>query len=169
LIITDVARGSDASPPRNFGTTAIADIDVFTELDGPAGADRLVTDIAKGVDCQQRIPLLVSLGEPALLPTAQTVLTTSGMGRECLVEALAELAPAPSSPIVTDALVGALAGATAKEERLVVATLQKAGDPPVRALDQLMSGTQPGGKTVDVADRARAARVLGALGDRKSV
>src|SRR6185369_8425884 len=134
LIITDVARGSDASPPRNFGTTAIADIDVFTELDGPAGADRLVTDIAKGIDCQQRIPLLVGLGEPALLPTAQTILTTTGLGRECLVEALA--------------------GATAKEERLVTATLQKAPEPPVHALAELLAGRQPGGKADDAADRA---------------
>ena len=163
LIITEVTRGSEAAPPRNFGTTAIADLAVFTDLDGPEGAARLVEDIVTGSDCQQRVPLLVHLGEPAVLPTAQTLLVAKGTGRECLVDALVSLAPAPGSPIVTDALVAALSGATVKEERLVTAALQKAPAPPIPTLRQVLEGKSPKGEAVPVDDRVRAARVLGAL------
>jgi HEAT repeat protein len=163
LVITEVIRGGEATPPRNYGTTSISDLDIFTELDGPQGAERLVADIAGGVDCQQRISLLVSLGEPAVMPAAQALLTSKGTGRECLVEALTSLVPAPKSAIVTDALVGSLPGATEKEERLVTATLRKAPTPPIGALEQLLGGKTPAGTAADVDDRIRAARVLGAL------
>jgi HEAT repeat protein len=163
LIITEVTRGSEAAPPRNFGTTAIADIAVFTDLDGPEGAARLVEDIATGSDCQQRVPLLVQLGESAVLPTAQTLLVAKGTGRECLVDALVSLAPAPGSPIVTDALVAALSGATVKEERLVTAALQRAPAPPISTLRQVLEGKGPKGEAVPIDERVRAARVLGAL------
>jgi HEAT repeat protein len=164
VVITDVARGGDAAPPRNYGTTAIADIDVFTELDGPQGADRLVADIAGGADCEQRVGLLVGLGDAAVLPTAQSVLTSGGIGRQCLVEALAALPSTPRSPIATDALAGALVGASDKEERLVTETLKKAPAPPVGALAQILSGQGlPAGKPAAPEDRARAARVLGTL------
>jgi HEAT repeat protein len=163
LTITEVTPGGEAAPPRNYGTTSIADLEVFTELDGPQGAARLVSDIAGGVDCQQRVPLLVNLGEPAVLPIAQAIATSGGIGRECLVEALTQLAPAPGSPAVTDALVGALAGASQKEEELVLAALQKAPAPPVGALAQLLGGKAAGGQLAALDDRVRAAHVLGAL------
>ena len=60
-----------------------------------------------------------------MLPTAQAVLGAKGYGRECLVEALATLEPAPKSPIVLEALAAAVAGATDKEERLVTAALSR--------------------------------------------
>ncbi len=163
LVITEVARGSEAAPPRNFGTTAIADLAIFTDLDGPEGVGRLVDDIATGPDCQQRVPLLVRLGEPAVMATAQSILGAKGMGRECLVEGLVALAPAPQSPIVTDALAASLSGATDKEERLVTAAFKTAPAPPIATLSQLLSGKTPKGDAVALTDRQRAARVLGAL------
>ncbi len=163
LVITEVARGSEAAPPRNFGTTAIADLAIFTDLDGPEGVGRLVDDIATGPDCQQRVPLLVRLGEPAVILTAQSILGAKGLGRECLVEGLVALAPAPQSPIVTDALAASLSGATDKEERLVTAALKTAPAPPIATLSQLLQGKTPKGDAVGLSDQQRAARVLGAL------
>jgi len=163
LVITEVARGSEANPPRNFGTTAIAELAVFTDLDGPEGIPRLVDDIASGTDCQQRVPLLVHAGEAAVMPTAQTLLGARGVGRECLVEALVALAPAPESPIVTDALVAALSGASEKEEKLLTGALKKSPAPPIAGLRQLVEGKTAKGETVPVADQVRAARLLGAL------
>ena len=162
LVITEVARGSEAAPPRNFGTTAIADLAIFTDLDGPEGVGRLVEDIATGPDCQQRVPLLVRLGEPAVMATAQSILGAKGMGRECLVEGLVALAPAPESPIVTDALTASLSGATDKEERLVTAALKTAPAPPIATLSQLLNGKTPkgddGGARRSPARGARAGR-----------
>ena len=163
LVITEVARGSEAAPPRNFGTTAIADLAIFTDLDGPEGVGRLVDDIATGPDCQQRVPLLVRLGEPAVMATAQSILGAKGMGRECLVEGLVALAPAPQSPIVTDALAASLSGATDKEERLVTAALKTAPAPPIATLSQLLHGKTPkgddgGARPIASARRACSAR-----------
>ena len=55
------------------------------------------------------------------------------------------IAPAPDSPIVTDALVATLSGATDKEERLVTAALTKAPAPPIATLRQLSEGKTPKG------------------------
>ena len=65
---------------------------------------------------------------PAVLPTAQAVMGAKGFGRECLIEGLTTLEPAPKSPVVLEALAAAVAGATDKEERLVTAALSRAGD-----------------------------------------
>ncbi|HMF43886.1 MAG TPA: HEAT repeat domain-containing protein [Polyangia bacterium] len=160
IVVTEVAPGKDAAPPKSFGTTAIGDLAVFTELDSPGGAERLVADLATAPDCTARLPLLIGLGPAALLPTAQAVLGAKGYGRECLVEGLTALEPAPKSPVVLEALAGALAGATDKEERLVTDALMRATAAPVSPLAALLASDKA---TVD--DRARAARVLGTLDD----
>jgi HEAT repeat protein len=160
VVITEVTPGGEAHPPRSFGTTAISELAVYTELDGPGGAARLVADVAGAPDCASRVPALVSLGARAVAPTAQAVATAApGTARECLVEALTALAPASKDPLVVDALVGAVRGASEKEERLVAAALGRDDAPPVAALAAIVSRS-----TVD-ADRARAARILGALDD----
>lgn len=160
VVLTDVTAGGEAAPPKNFGTTAIADIDVFTELDGPAGSDRLVADVALGTDCEARVSLLVSLGPPAVPPIARALPTARGGGRECLLEALVKLVPAPQDAAVVDALLAALRGASAREERLVSEALMRAGAIAVPGLAAQLGGD--GGKSDD-ADRQRAARLLGAL------
>ncbi|HVV17474.1 MAG TPA: hypothetical protein VHH90_09750, partial [Polyangia bacterium] len=160
VTITAVTPGTEASPPQSYGTTAIGELEVFTDADGPGGADRLVADLAGAPDCATRLPLLLGLGDAALLPTAQAVATTSGPARACLLEALTRLEPAPKTPAVLDALVAAVLGATDEEENLIAAALAHAPSPPVPALAALV-----GSKSTAVADRARAARVLGALDD----
>ena len=101
VVVTEVALGKDAAPPKSFGTAAIGELAVFTELDSPEGAERLVADLATAPDCAARLPLLVGLGPAAVLPTAQAVLGAKGYARECLVEGLTTLEPAPKSPVVS--------------------------------------------------------------------
>jgi HEAT repeat protein len=160
VIVAEVFPGSEAAPPKSYGTTAIGDIAVFTDVDSPEGTERLVSDLSRAADCGARLPLVVGLGEAAVLPTAQAVLAAKGSARECLVEALTTLSPAPKSPIVLEALTAALAGATEKEERLVTAAFAHAPAPPIAALAELVSAAN-----APVDDRVRAARVLGALDD----
>jgi len=163
VVVTEVALGKEASPPKSFGAAAIGELAVFTELDGPEGAERLVADLVAAPDCAARLPLLVGLGAPAVLPTAQAVLGAKGYGRECLLEGLTTLEPTPKSPVVLEALAAAVAGATDKEERLVTAALSRAGDAPVSPLAALLSSEKAG-----IEDRARAARVLGTLDDPRA-
>src|SRR5450631_831773 len=160
VVITAVTPGSEAAPPRNYGTTAIADLAIFTDADGPDGPKRLVSDLASAPDCAARLPLVVALGEPAVLPTAQAVLAASGPSRECLVEALTSLAPAPKNPIVVEALTAALTGASEKEERLIATALGRAAVPPVAGLSALLASP-----AASIDDRARAARILAAFDD----
>jgi HEAT repeat protein len=160
VIVTDVFHGSDAAPPKSFGTTAIGELTIFTDLDGPGGADRLVADMAAAPDCTARLPLVRAIGEAAVLPLAQAVTTTRGSARECVVEGLTGLAPAPTSPAVVGALVAAVSGASVKEERLVGDALARAKPAPVAPLAALLTaGSAPDD------DRARAARLLARLDD----
>ena len=46
VVITGVAPGNEAAPPKNYGTTAIGELAIFTDADGPDGAQRLVSDLA---------------------------------------------------------------------------------------------------------------------------
>jgi HEAT repeat protein len=161
VVITEVTPGNEAAPPKNYGTTAIGDLAIFTDADGPDGAKRLVADLAAAPDCEARLPLVVGLGEPAVLPAAQAVLATGkGPGRECLVEALTTLEPAPKNPIVVEALTAAVTGASQKEERMIGGALARTSLPPVSALSDLV-----GAKSAADDDRARAARLLGGLDD----
>jgi HEAT repeat protein len=162
IVITEVAPGTEAAR-GGLGTTAIAELALFTDLDGPDGAERLVNEVASTADCASRVPALVGLGEPAVLPTAQAIMSAGGHTppRECLVEALTRLQPAPGSPIVVEALVAALVGGSEKEERLVVEALRRAPAAPVAALGELAAS-----RSAD--DQARAVRVLGALDDARA-
>jgi HEAT repeat protein len=163
VVVTEVALGKEASPPKNFGATAIGELAVFTELDSPEGAERLVADLAGAPDCGARLPLLIGLGPAAVLPTAQAVLGAKGYGRECLVEGLTALEPAPKSAVVLEALAAAVSGASDKEERLVTAALTRAPEAPVSPLAALLASEKAG-----IEDRARAARLLGTLDDARA-
>jgi HEAT repeat protein len=160
VVITDVTPGTEAAPPKNYGTTAIGDLAIFTEADGPDGAKRLVADLATAPDCDARLPLVIGLGEAAVVPTAEAVLGARGAGRECLVEALTTLEPTPKNPLVVEALTAAVTGASEKEEKLIATTLAQAALPPVSALAALLASP-----TAPVDDRARAARILGTFDD----
>jgi HEAT repeat protein len=168
VIITDVTPGTEASPPKSFGATAISELAIITDLDGPDGAERLVQEVAHSAECASRVSDLVALGAAAAaLPTAQAIISASAGGthtpeRECLVEALTRLSPEPKDAVVIEALVAALAGASEKEEQLVTGALARSAEPPVAAVAQLLEN----GKSPE--DRARAARVLAALPDPRA-
>jgi HEAT repeat protein len=182
VIITDVTPGTEAAPPKSFGATAISELAIITDLDGPDGAERLVQEVAHSAECASRVSDLVAVGAAAAAqPTAQAIIAASPGGlaasagglsasasgahtpeRECLVEALTRLEPEPKDAIVVEALVAALAGASEKEEHLVTAALARSAEPPVVAVAQVLeSGKSP-------EDRARAARVLAALPDPRA-
>jgi len=157
VVIRDVFRGSEPGP-RAGGTTAISDLAVFTDLDGAAGVDRLIADTASGSDCASRVPMLANLGEGAVAPLSKAIGEAHGEGRACLVQALAGIDAATRNEAALTALVGALPNAGPSEERSITEVLARAEHPPVA----LLVGTLDAPKASD-DDRARAARVLGAL------
>jgi HEAT repeat protein len=158
VMVRDVTAG--------HAPTAIADLAVMTEIDGPQAADRLVADLAAGTSCETRRPLLVSIGAAALdrLTTARAA-SKAGPGRACLLETVAALMPAPSvpgpqpaSPALASALAAALVAATPDEEKIIFALLARLQDPPVLAIAALLAD-----KTHSDADRLRAGRALALL------
>ncbi len=60
--------------------TAISELAVITDLDGPDGAERLVAEVARAGDCASRVPALVALGDAATLPTAQALIELAAGG-----------------------------------------------------------------------------------------
>jgi hypothetical protein len=149
------------------GATAIADMAVMTEIDGPQAVDRLVADLAAGTSCETRRPLLASIGEAALdKVTAALAQTPAGQGRACLVETLAALMPSPAtgaqpiaaSPALASALAAALVAATPDEEKVVFALLARLQKPPLPAIAALVAD-----QTRSEPDRLRAARALALL------
>jgi HEAT repeat protein len=163
-IVTEVTYGTAAVPPKSYGTTAIGELAIFTDADGPDAGNRLVSDLASAPDCAARLPLVVGLGEAVVLPTAQAVLTAKGAARECLIEALTTIEPVPKNPIVIEALTAAVSGASETEERLVGTALARAPTLAVSPLTDLLSS-----KAAPVDDRARAARLLGRMDDEGAV
>ncbi|MES1157666.1 MAG: hypothetical protein ABUL67_01075, partial [Haliangium ochraceum] len=158
IVVGDVYRGTEKIVPGGGGTTAISDIALFTDLDGADGLEKLIASTSEGGDCGSRVPLLIQAGEPAVLPLAQAVLTAQGIGRECLVTALAGIDSTVASNVAMDALAAALVGATAVEEKLVLASFRKCETPPLAPVIQLLASP-----SASDDDRARAARLLGAL------
>jgi HEAT repeat protein len=146
--------------------TAIADMAVMTEIDGPQAVDRLVADLAAGTSCETRRPLLVSIGPVALdKVTAALAQTPAGPGRTCLIETLAALMPSPSAtgsqPVaaaLASTLAASLIGATPDEEKLVFALLARLPEPPLPAIAALLAD-----ETRGEPDRLRAARALALL------
>jgi len=157
VVIRDVYRGGEAGP-RAGGTTAISDLTVFTDLDGAAGLDRLIADTASGNDCSTRVPMLVNVGQAAVAPLAKAIGEAHGEGRACLVQALAGIEATAHDDPALAALVAALSGARPSEERAIADVLARADRPPVA----LLAATLEAAKASD-DERARAARVLGAL------
>ena len=146
--------------------TAIADLAVMTEIDGPQAVDRLVADLASGTSCETRRPLLASIGGAALdKVTAALTASPPGQGRACLIETLATLMPSPlptdaqpSAAQLASALAAALIAATPDEEKIVIALLARLPEPPVSAIAGLLADEKR-----SEPDWLRAARVLALL------
>jgi HEAT repeat protein len=165
VVITEVTPGTEAEPPRTGGATAISELAIVTDLDGPGAAERVIAEFARTADCAARLPSVVALGADAVLPAAQAVIAAARHTpeRECLVEALTRLEPEPRNAIAIEALVAALSGASEREERLVSEALRRAPEAPVAAVAQIMSAA-----VSSTDDRGRAARILGALPDPRA-
>ncbi len=145
---------------------SIADLDVMTVLDGPQAVNRLVADLAQGTSCVARQPLLVRLGAPALAAVATAIVHAGpGIGRECLVDALAALIAAGTqpSPETAAALVAALDRSTKEEETIVFKLLPGMPGASVNAIAAVLADE----KRPD-EDRARAARVLANMGQAEA-
>jgi HEAT repeat protein len=145
---------------------SIADLDVITELDGPDAADRLVASLAQGTACEARQPLLVRLGAPALAKVAAAIVKASpGIGRECLVEAMAALlgAGAAPSPDVAAALSTVIEGASPGEEKVLFKLVPGPGAPSATSLAALVQDAKR-----PTPDRIRAARLLAAISGPKA-
>ena len=145
----------------NKSAMSIADIDVLTEIDGPQAADRLIADMARGVSCEARQPLLVRLGAPALAKVAAAIPQAGpGIGRECLVEALDALVAAGATPSADTAaaLVAAIDRSTRGEEKTILKLLPGMAAAPIEGIAAvLLDDKRPD------SDRARGARVLAAM------
>ena len=113
-------------------------------------------------DCAARLPCWSGLGPAAVLPTAQAVMGAQGCARECLVEGLTTLSRRPRARSSSRRWPRRWAGASDKEERLVTAALARAAAVPVSPLAALLASDK-----APEEDRARAARVLGALDDER--
>jgi HEAT repeat protein len=140
---------------------ALADMAVLTELDGPNAADRLVEDLGHANRCAARLPLLIPLGATALAKVAAAIpKTPPGMGRECLVEALAELLASgeKSGPKIAAALVATLDHASDQEDKTILALLPTMAGVSVPAIAAVLVDEK---RSDD--DRARAARVLATM------
>jgi HEAT repeat protein len=163
VILTEVVHGTAAAPPKSYGTTAIGELAIFTEADGPGGVERLVSDLAAAPECAARLPLVEGLGAPAVAPLARAIAAGKGPARECLVEALTAIEPVPRAPETLDALAAAVVGASEKEERLAGGALARAGTPAIEPLAALLSSP-----AASPDDRARAARILGKIDEDRA-
>jgi len=161
VVIRDVYRGGETGPRGGGGTTAISDLEVFTDLDDGDGVPRLIADAAARPDCAGRVPTLVGLGAAAVKPLTEglrSATAANAPGRACLVQALARLAATTEDEAALESLARALGGLSAPEEHAVTAAFKRAPHSPVPALAEAL-----GARAAAVADRARAARILGEL------
>jgi HEAT repeat protein len=160
--VTVVIRESTSAK----GPLSIADLQVMTALDGPQAVARLVTDLAHGTSCVARQPLLVRLGAPALAAVSAAIVHAGpGIGRECLVDALAALVAAGTQPSAETAaaLVAALDRSTEEEEKIIFKLLPAMAEAPVDAIAAVLADE----KRPD-QDRARAAHVLASMGQAEA-
>jgi HEAT repeat protein len=159
VIVREVAPGAGS---RERDTTVLGDIDVFTDLDGAQGIDRLVQALG-GEECEARVADVVALGPPVLPSVASALAQTSRSARGCLVDALARIvasaAPAGAEgSAVAAVLPAALKDASDDEERKLLAVLSRLPAPPVAALAAML-----GDQALGAEDRMRAARALRVL------
>lgn len=164
IVIRDVYRGTEAGAPGGGGTTAISDLEVFTDLDETGGVDRLIADMAGHADCEARVALLAGQGASVVAPLVKALriaTAANSPGRACLLQSLARIDAASGDGDALAALAGALDGASVADERLATSLFQRAPHPPIAALAALLRAGGPG--LEGDSNRARAARVLAAL------
>jgi HEAT repeat protein len=165
VVLREVTPGASAATKA---VTAISELDVFTELAGAGEVDHLIASMAHGEGCEALVADLTEVisTSPAAVPAVVAALTrASPAGRGCLTEGLVRLGePAlraldpESLTTLGAALAAGLRGTDREGERrvaLLAGRLPAIVTPPIGAL--LLD------EASDVADRGRAARILGAM------
>ncbi len=143
--------------------TAVADIDIFTDVDQQGGLARLVHAIASGTACESRLPELLALH--AYNAVALAIAGTAGTGRTCLLEALGHLLGGHERPdpldedAVGSAVVFAARNSNKSEERALSTIVAAMTRPPLRQLGELLRDERAADD-----DRVLAAHLLSVWG-----
>jgi HEAT repeat protein len=112
--------------PAPSGATELAEVAIYSELDGEGGLERLIAQVAEarvGVGADAAAHVLVQLGGRAADAVAARLPTAHGAGHRRLVEVLARIARDRDAP----ALAGALETAAPDERAPLVAALAHLG------------------------------------------
>lgn len=145
-----------AEPGR--GDNAIAEVGIYTDVDGPRGLDRLVDEVAElKPDADGAAHLLMQRGTEAARAVAAAVPTTHGEGRRRLLQVLATIGAPETAP----ALGKALETAEPEDRATLVDALAKMGAAGAAEAVRVFSDA-----TQTSEARADAATVLGRLASR---
>lgn len=159
VVLERVYRGRGAK--KGGGRTAIAELQLLTEIDLQGGVPRLLTDLSS--DDRQRkraaVAVLAAQGGTVLPALRQTLPQAKGAQLEGIVDVLARIA----APGVAELLVVALRRHPPKAaRRRIVRALQRLGPTAVAALEPLLSAA--------AADQRRIAiGLLGKLGGQRAL
>ena len=158
VVITKVAPGRRASGGM---TSAVAELALFTDFDGPGGVERLVGTLGEP-DCETRIGDVVELGAEALGPLGAALGRRLPAGRRCVLESIGRLLDQAGTRAranrLLPQLLEALGDASAEEEPLLFELLGRIDPPPLGPLEKGLRDTE-----ASTAARLRAARALSAL------
>jgi HEAT repeat protein len=159
VIVRDVTPGADS---RERFTSAWGDIDVFTDMDGDKGVERLVSAL-QGPACEPRVGDVVTVGAGAFPLVAAALGNAPDGALDCVLEALLGLSAAATMTAeqqrpLSEGLLRVLRGATPSQERQIFTLLSRLHEPPTPALELLLRDPD-----APVEERARAARALAAL------
>jgi HEAT repeat protein len=154
-----------AAPPRGgrapagAGHAAIAEIQIFTELDFAGGVERLVNDLVSGHAGSDAVALVVAQGARALGPLIAALDRARGGGRARVLDALAELCPPEQASLLAYAL-----GGRERENAAATRGLKRLGAAAGPALRHLLAAPDRPERS-----RAEAARLLAQSGDPATV
>ncbi|HEY3359778.1 MAG TPA: HEAT repeat domain-containing protein [Polyangia bacterium] len=148
-------RGAAAPALAGAGHAAIAEIQVYTELDFAGGVERLVTDLLSGQGGTATQRLVVAQGARAVAPLVAALARARGEARTRVLEALADVAPPELAGLLAESLGGPERDSAAAARGL--RRLGLAAAPALRAL--LVARDRP------AAARAAAAPLLAQSGD----
>ncbi len=137
------------------GDNTLAEVRVFTDVDGPGGLSRLAGDVADlKPDSDGAAHLLADRGVEAARVIAEVLPTSHGQGRRRLLQVLASIGSDESAP----ALGKALETAAPEDRELIVGALGKMGAAGAREAIRVY-----GDESQTAEARADAALVLGQL------
>lgn len=159
VVLERVYRGRDAK--KGGGRTAIAELQLLTEIDLKGGVARLLTDLSS--DDRQRaraaVAMLAAQGGTVLPALRQALALAKGAQLEGIVDVLARI----GAPGVAELLVVALRRHPQSAARgRIVRALQRRGPTAVAALEPLLSAA--------AADQRRIAiGLLGKLGGQRAL